>query len=166
MSVSRSRFLRLTSTSAVAAAAAATVAATEEQTASAAASHVTIGKASSFVVGRPVDFNFPDESSPAIAVRLSHQIDGGVGPNHDIVAYSRICVHKGCPVNYDSNREIFVCPCHYSVYDASKTGEVVIGHATTKLPRIVLHYDAASGEISAAGVDGLLYGRFNDEALG
>jgi arsenite oxidase small subunit len=163
MSVSRGRFLRLTSTSAVAAAAVAAV--TEPKDVSAAPSHKSVGKESSFAVGKPVDFNFPDEHSPAIAVRLSHPIEGGVGPNHDIVAYSRICVHKGCPVNYDSGREVFVCPCHYSVYDASKTGEVVIGHATTKLPRITLHYDAANGEVVATGVQGLLYGRFNDRPV-
>ena len=96
---------------------------------------------------------------------MSAPPEGGVGPHGDIVAYSRICVHKGCPVNYDASREIFVCPCHYSVYDASKTGEVIVGHATTSLPRITLEYDRATGEIVATGVDGLLYGRFNDAKL-
>lgn len=162
MSVSRSRFIRLTSTSAVAAAAAAVG---EERNAVAAQS-TAIGKASSFTVGKPVDFTYPDASSPAIAIKLSHPVEGGVGPNSDIIAYSRICVHKGCPVNYDSSREVFVCPCHYSVYDPSKTGEVVIGHATTKLPRITLHYDASSGDIVATGIQGLLYGRFNNEPMG
>lgn len=161
MSVSRGRFLRLTSTGTVAAATATVV---TERSAEAATSHV-VGKAASFQVGKPIDFNYPDSHSPAIAVRMSHAVEGGVGPNRDIIAYSKICVHRGCPVGYDSTREIFVCPCHYSVYDASKTGEVIVGHATTKLPRIVLNYDAASGDIIATGVDGLLYGRFNDAPL-
>lgn len=164
MSVSRSRFIRLTSTTAVAAAAAATAAVSDEQSAAAAPSK-SIGKASSFVAGKPVDFSYPDASSPAIAIKLSHPIDGGAGPNGDIIAYSRICVHKGCPVNYDASREVFVCPCHYSVYDPGKAGEVVIGHATTKLPRITLSHDAASDEIVATGVVGLLYGRFNNEPV-
>lgn len=163
MSVSRGRFIRLTSTGAVAAATAA--ATTDAESASAAGSHVPIGKASAFQVGKPVGFNYPDELSPAIAVRMSHPVEGGAGPNGDIVAYSKICVHRGCPVNYDSGREIFVCPCHYSVYDASKEGEVIVGHATTSLPRIVLAYDSATGDIVATGVDGLLYGRFNDAKL-
>lgn len=163
MSVSRGRFLRLTSTSAVAAAG--VTAATESAAVSAPATRATIGKASAFQVGTQVSFTYPDAQSPAIAVRMSHPVEGGVGPGRDIVAYSRICVHKGCPVNYDASREIFVCPCHYSVYDASKEGEVVVGHATTSLPRILLHYDAATGDIVATGVDGLLYGRFNDAKL-
>jgi arsenite oxidase small subunit len=165
MSVSRSRFLRLTSTSAVAVTAVAATAVVDEPSASAATSHKSIGKASSFVVGKPVDFMFPDDGSPAIAVRMSHPVEGGVGPNRDIVAYSRICVHKGCPVRYDSTREIFVCPCHYTTYDATKEGAVVIGQATTSLPRILLHYDPGTGDVTPTGVDGLLYGRFNDSKL-
>ncbi len=163
MSVSRGRFLRLTSTTAVAAATAA--AATEAESAPAVSQHTPVGKAASFEVGKPVSFNYPDDRSPAIAVRMSHPVEGGVGPHHDIIAYSKICVHRGCPVNYDSTREIFVCPCHYSVYDASKEGEVIVGHATTSLPRILLNHDGATDEIVATGVDGLLYGRFNDAKL-
>lgn len=161
MPVSRRHFLR-SSTSAVAAGIAAAVASQGEASAS---PRVSVGKASAFVVGKPVAFNYPDSDSLAIAVRMSGPIRDGVGPHHDIVAYSRICVHRGCPVNYDASREIFVCPCHYSVYDASKAGEVVVGHATTNLPRITLEYDHATGEIVATGVTGLLYGRFNDAKL-
>lgn len=162
MPVSRRRFLRIASTSA---AAAGMTAAVGVERAESAAPRVVVGKASSFVVGKPVAFNYPDQSSPSIAVRMSAPLKGGVGPHGDIVAYSRICVHKGCPVNYDAGREIFVCPCHYSVYDASKTGEVIVGHATTSLPRITLDFDQATGEILATGVDGLLYGRFNDAKI-
>ena len=158
MSVSRGRFIRLTSTSAVAAAA------TSAESASAATS-AAIRKASAFEVGKPVNFFYPDNQSPAVAIRMSRPVDGGVGPNKDIVAYSQICVHKGCPVGYDSGREIFVCPCHYTVYDPAKEGAVVIGQATTSLPRIVLHYDAATGDVTATGVDGLLYGRFDDAKM-
>jgi arsenite oxidase small subunit len=163
MPVSRGRFLRLTSSGAVAAAGAA--AATEAAVLSAPDARVIVGKATGFQVGKQVSFTYPDSQSPAVAVRVSHPVEGGVGPGRDIVAYSRICVHKGCPVNYDASREIFVCPCHYSVYDAGKEGEVVVGHATTNLPRILLHYDAATGDVVATGVDGLLYGRFNDAKL-
>jgi arsenite oxidase small subunit len=127
---------------------------------------VVVGKAKSFAIGTPVAFHYPDDSSPALAVRLSKPIAGGVGPHGDIVAYSQLCVHKGCPVDYNAQREVFVCPCHYSVYDAEKTGEVVIGHATTNLPRITLSYDAHSDAVTATGVQGLVYGHFSDRKVG
>lgn len=126
---------------------------------------VSIGNGKTFQVGKPVFFQFPDASAPAIAVRLSKPISGGVGPGGDIVAYSQLCVHKGCPVNYVADREIFMCPCHYSAYDAGKTGAVIIGHATTKLPRITLTYDASTDAITATGIEGLVYGRVNDAKL-
>lgn len=162
MPVSRRHFLRMTSTSAVAAGITAVAAPQGEASA---APRVRVGKASTFVIGKPVEFNYPDADSLAIAVRMPAPVEGGIGPHRDIVAYSRICVHRGCPVNYDAGRGTFVCPCHYSVYDASKAGEVVVGHATTNLPRITLEYDRATGEIVATGVSGLLYGRFNDAKL-
>jgi arsenite oxidase small subunit len=162
MPVSRRRFISLASTSAAAAGMAAAVG---SEPAESAAPRVRVGKANAFEVGKPILFNYPDPASPSIAVRMAAAVGGGVGPHRDIVAYSRICVHKGCPVNYDANRAIFVCPCHYSVYDAAKSGEVIVGHATTSLPRITLDYDHATGEVFATGVDGLLYGRFNDAKL-
>lgn len=124
-----------------------------------------VAKAGSMKANVPVVFHYPDALSPALAIKMSHPVDGGIGPGRDIVAYSQICVHKGCPVNYNSAEETFVCPCHYSVYDPGKTGEVVIGHASTKLPRILLAYDPATDNITAKGVDGLIYGRSNNRRL-
>ena len=130
-----------------------------------AAPPLEIGKARSFQVGKPVFFHYPDDASPAIAVKLAKPVPGGAGPSGDIVAYSQLCVHKGCPVSYHAAQETFVCPCHYSAYDPQKSGQVIIGHATTNLPRIQLAYDASSDSLTASGVDGLIYGRFTDEAL-
>jgi arsenite oxidase small subunit len=125
----------------------------------------SLGKARHFAIGKPVNFTYPDKDAPALAVRLSSAIPGGVGPGGDIVAYSQLCVHKGCPVSYSAETEVFVCPCHYSVYDADKAGEVVIGHATTKLPRILLAYDPSTDEITATGVQGVIYGRSSGASL-
>lgn len=120
---------------------------------------VVVGKAKQFVVGTPVAFSYPDGQAPALAVRMSHPVPNGSGPHRDIVAYSRLCVHKGCPVGYNAHTEIFVCPCHWSTYDPAKDGQMIVGHATTDLPRIELEYNAASDELTAVGVDGLIFGR-------
>jgi arsenite oxidase small subunit len=65
----------------------------------------------------------------------------------------------GCPVAYDAAQRIFKCPCHFSTFDAEKSGQMVCGQATENLPRIVLNYNSANDTVTAVAVDGLLYGR-------
>lgn len=48
---------------------------------------------------------------------LSRLKDGG------FLALSRKCTHLGCTVPWDTNRHIFLCPCHSSAFD--RTGEVI-----------------------------------------
>ena len=118
-----------------------------------------IGVASDMPVNEIVNFSYPDASSPCVAIRMGQATAGGVGPDGDIVAYSVMCTHMGCPVQYDSESRNFKCGCHFSVFDSEKEGQMVMGQATEKLPNILLSYDDASGEVSAVGIDGLLYGR-------
>jgi len=84
-------------------------------------------------------------------------VTGGIGPNKDIVAYSMLCTHKGCPLNYLADRQMLVCPCHWSSFDPAKGGRLVIGQASQSLPSVQL--DVADGMVRATGVDGLIYGR-------
>jgi len=109
--------------------------------------------------GVPINFTYPDASSPCVMVKMGAEVLGGIGPDKDIVAYSTMCTHMGCPVAYDAGTKTFKCPCHFSIFDAEKGGQMVCGQATEDLPRIVLRYDAKSGNVSAVAVDGLLYGR-------
>jgi arsenite oxidase small subunit len=107
-----------------------------------------------------VEFTYPDSSSPCIALKLGNgPVPGGVGPDRDIVAYSRLCTHMGCPVAYDATARTFKCPCHFSSFDAEKAGQMICGQATENLPRVVLEYDARTGTVTAVGVEGLIYGR-------
>ena len=39
-------------------------------------------------------------------------------------------------------RARFKCPCHFSMFDAEKGGQMICGQATENLPRIVLRYNA------------------------
>ncbi|MCL1825729.1 MAG: arsenate reductase (azurin) small subunit [Betaproteobacteria bacterium] len=112
-----------------------------------------------FTQGKPVSFNYPDASSPCLAVKLGVPAPGGVGPDKDIVAYSILCTHMGCPLAFDSGSNTFKCACHYSMYDAEKNGQMIIGQATEDQPRIRLSYDEKSGQIAALGIDGMLFGR-------
>lgn len=108
-------------------------------------------------VDAPVTFTYPDENSPAILVRLKQAVPGGVGPGRDIVAYSMLCTHKGCPVAYRPERKLLICPCHWSSFDPAKAGQMVIGQGSSPLPQIALK--VAGGTVQAVGVDGLIYGR-------
>jgi arsenite oxidase small subunit len=108
---------------------------------------------------KPMAFSYPDGASPCLAIKTGAAVPGGVGPDRDIVAYSTMCTHMGCPLAYDAETKVFKCGCHFSMFDAEKEGQMICGQATEDLPRVTLEYDAKDGRIVAVGIDGLLYGR-------
>lgn len=118
-----------------------------------------VAKAKGMKVNEPVGFAYPDPASPCMAVKLGAAVPGGVGPDRDIVAYSILCTHQGCPTAYDRKDGCFKCPCHFSIFDAEKGGQMVCGQSPSRLPRIVLQYDAKDDAVTAVAVDGLIYGR-------
>ncbi len=117
-----------------------------------------VANMSALKANTPVAFNFPDASSPCTLVKLGRAVPGGVGPDKDIVAYSTLCTHMGCPVAYDSSTRTFRCGCHYSVFDAEMAGQMVCGQATENLPQVTLEVDSQGGLV-ATSVNGLIYGR-------
>ncbi|MET3375451.1 arsenite oxidase small subunit [Variovorax boronicumulans] len=118
-----------------------------------------VGKAAAMPVNQAVNFSYPDASSPCYAIRMGSPVPGGVGPNKDIVAYSAMCTHMGCPVAYDTGTKTFKCGCHFSVFDPENKGQMVCGQATEDLPQVLLEYDSRSDSVQAVAINGLLYGR-------
>jgi arsenite oxidase small subunit len=118
-----------------------------------------VAVASTMPANEPVAFNYPDESSPCVAIKMGSAVPGGVGPESDIVAFSTQCTHRGCIVQYEAETRNFKCPCHFSMYDCEKGGQMIIGQSTSDIPSILLNYDAADDSVTAVGVDGLIYGR-------
>ena len=118
-----------------------------------------VGAAAQMAVGQAVSFTYPDASSPCAAIRMGAPVEGGVGPGRDIVAYSTLCTHMGCPVQYEGGTRTFKCGCHFSIFDPENSGQMVCGQATEDLPRVLLDYDARTDSVAAVGVDGLIYGR-------
>jgi arsenite oxidase small subunit len=96
------------------------------------------------------DFTYPDAASLCKAVYIKGEVK----------AYSTICTHKGCPTIYNKEMEQFECPCHHTKYDAKKDGQMVIGHATGGLPKVLL--EIKGDDIYAVGFDGLIFGRINN----
>jgi thiosulfate dehydrogenase [quinone] large subunit len=53
-----------------------------------------------------------------------------------VFAYSAICTHEGCTVNYSAASKTLKCPCHQAEFDPNKSGQVVNGPAKTPLGKV------------------------------
>lgn len=113
------------------------------------------------VVGDPMDIAYPDADSPGVLLKFGQAVEGGVGPDGDIVAFSVLCPHKGWMLSYNAGDRTLNCPGHYSRFDCEAGGQQTWGHATQNLPQFELRVDGA-GDIFAEGVDELIYGRLSN----
>lgn len=112
--------------------------------------------------GRSVKFDYPLIGRKNIIMDMGCTVEGGVGTNKSIVAYSMFCSHLGCGVDMDWEKGNMICECHQSVYDPKRSGRVVEGPAPGSLPMVALNVDSSTGDIYAAGVAGLIYGLRNN----
>jgi arsenite oxidase small subunit len=108
----------------------------------------------------PVAFSYPLSGQPNVLLDLGRAVPAGVGPRASIVAYSILCQHMGCPVEYDRKLREFDCPCHQSRYDPERLGSIIQGVAMQPLPRVLLQ--VRNGSVWAVGVDGRVYGSRNN----
>ncbi len=109
-------------------------------------------------VGVPQFFDYPFEGLSNILVRIGEPVVGGIGPDADVVAFSNVCTHMGCPITaYQPESHVLgPCPCHFSTFDLSRDGIVSFGQATQNLARVLLESDG--DDIHAVGVYRLIYG--------
>jgi len=119
---------------------------------------VRLGTIVELRVNEPKAVAYPDADSPGVLIKLGVAVDGGAGPEGDVVAFSTQCPHKGFPLFYRADDRTLSCPGHYSRYDCERGGLLVWGHATQNLPQFKLRV-TAEGDILAEGVDELIYGR-------
>lgn len=112
-------------------------------------------------VNEPQNIAYPDADSPGVLLKLGSRVEGGAGPDGDIVAFSTLCPHKGFPLNYSSGDKTLSCPGHYSRFDVERGGLQIFGHATQNLPQFRLVVDQ-QGDIYAVAVDELIYGRLSN----
>jgi nitrite reductase/ring-hydroxylating ferredoxin subunit len=82
-------------------------------------------------------YKFKDSGNPAFLVHLD---------NGDFVAYSAICTHQGCTVDYKDGN--LACPCHGSVFDPANGAAVIAGPAPRPLPEIPVKVEG--GEVVRA----------------
>lgn len=124
---------------------------------------IKIGNISNLKPDEPLSFSYPDEQSPCILVKLTNEAIGGVGSEKNVVAFSTLCPHMGCPATYNNGR--LVCKCHYSMFDVSLNGQTYQGLASQWIAQIVLRLDSPTGDIYAEGIEGLIYGRIGNLKL-
>lgn len=98
-----------------------------------------LGPASAVPVGGAASFQDPGTGDPALVIQ---PVQG------TFLAFDAVCPHAGCPVQYSSQRRLFICPCHGSEFNG-RTGAVEVGPAQSGLSRIAI----------AEGSDGQLYAR-------
>ena len=120
-----------------------------------------LGNVRDLKVNEPHDIAYPDADSPGVLLKLGSRVEGGAGPDGDIVAFSTLCPHKGFPLNYGPSDKTLSCPGHYSRFDVEKGGLQIFGHATQNLPQFRLVVDQ-NGDIHAVAVDELIYGRLSN----
>ncbi|HEX2098270.1 MAG TPA: Rieske (2Fe-2S) protein [Rubrobacteraceae bacterium] len=75
--------------------------------------------------GTAVEFTDAELEQPALLVHLE---------NGGFVAYSAVCTHRQCIVNYRDGK--LACPCHGSVYNPAAGAAVEAGPANRPLPEI------------------------------
>lgn len=121
-----------------------------------------VGSLSALSNGDPQYFDYPLVGQSNIMVDLGERAIGGIGENRSVVAFSNICTHMGCPVtDYQPEHKVLgPCVCHYTTFDLSKDGQVVLGQATQNLPRLLLETDG--DDVYAVGLFRLVYGYSNN----
>ncbi|MGI8574493.1 MAG: Rieske 2Fe-2S domain-containing protein [Egibacteraceae bacterium] len=62
--------------------------------------------------------------------------------NDELVAYSKVCTHAGCPVGLFREREAALfCPCHQSTFDAARGAVPTFGPTARPLPQLPMGVD-------------------------
>lgn len=57
-------------------------------------------------------------------------------PGKGFIAFSKVCTHLGCLVEYEKENNRLICPCHGGAYDLE--GNVLSGPPPKPLPKIPL----------------------------
>jgi cytochrome b6-f complex iron-sulfur subunit len=99
-----------------------------------AAEHLQVALVSELSAGQSKDFLFND--APYALLRAGEQFR----------AFSKICTHLGCVVQWKGDDETFVCPCHAAVFDAN--GAVISGPAPRPLPQLKVEVSAGKVYVS------------------
>ena len=86
----------------------------------------SVGPASGFDMDSTTEVTFEDPSSlPWAGVVAKTAAWLRRKPDGEFIAFAVNCTHLGCPVRWEKDADLFLCPCHGGVYN--KEGNVVGG---------------------------------------
>ena len=85
-----------------------------------------IVKLTKLPVGKSYNFSHSSQGLPSVLFRTKT----------GVFAYSAICTHQGCTVDYLKAGKKLVCPCHGGSFDPFSEGKVVAGPAQRPLDKI------------------------------
>ena len=97
-----------------------------------------VAQLSDIPVGGIFAFTNPSDGTPAYLLQPAQG---------KYLAYSAVCTHQGCIVNYDPAGQQFMCPCHGAIYDGT-SGQPVSGPAPSGLVSIPV---SVSGDAIVVG---------------
>ncbi|OIU68720.1 ubiquinol-cytochrome c reductase iron-sulfur subunit [Rossellomorea aquimaris] len=86
-----------------------------------------------------MNFNYPTDDEPAILV---HTKEG------KLKAYNNKCTHLQCPVFYEKEESVLLCPCHRGFFSVDN-GQPLAGPPQRELPLIEL--EVKDGAVYAVG---------------
>ena len=88
-----------------------------------------IGSLSAMADGEPWYFEYPLAGQSNIMVKLGDRAIGGIGADRDVVAFSNVCTHMGCPIeDFQPDHNVLgPCVCHFTTFDLARDGQVVLG---------------------------------------
>ena len=85
---------------------------------------------SAVILVRLRDTRFEEPTNPAWVV------------DNELVAYSKVCTHAGCPVGlFREQDNALFCPCHQSTFDAVRGATPTFGPTARALPQLPLGVD-------------------------
>ncbi len=87
---------------------------------------VQVGNTIDFPVGKGTVVSVNDK--PVVVINT---------PQAGLKAYSAICTHLGCIVEWEQDRQFILCPCHDGRFNAVN-GAVISGPPPTPLPELAL----------------------------
>lgn len=93
-----------------------------------------LGSASKVPAGGAASFVDPKSGDPSYVVHAA---------NGTFRAFSAICTHSGCTVDFNRSTDSFLCPCHGAEFNAT-TGAVLQGPARRPLPEIPITIEAGN----------------------
>lgn len=120
---------------------------TRRKTVSTAGTEENVGNVSDMAIGQPVQRDVMARRRDAWD-RSDLQKIGGVWlvrrDERAVDAYSVVCPHLGCPVGFDPEAQVFVCPCHDSAF-ALADGRVLRGPSPRGLDPLPVDVDEEGG---------------------